>query len=1039
MLIKSPFKVLMLLALFSGLCILKQSVQAQAVSQTEKKVTGKVTDENGSALAGVSVTVKGTSKGAITDESGLFSIDVSGNNNVVLVLSSINYAKKEIKVGNESSLNVQLSAKSTSLDEVVVVGYGTQRKVDLTGAVGSVSRKDILNKPFTSPDQILGGRVSGVVIANRSGDPGAPIDVRIRGVGTTGNNQPLWVIDGVPIVQTTNITVNTGSSTESNPLAGINTSDIESMDVLKDASATAIYGARAANGVIIVTTRRGKKGRTSLSYDGYQGVQYVPKGRRLDVLNVEQYLALQTELGRNLSQFSSKPFVDWQEAIFQNGPVTSHNLTVSGGTDNATFSVGAGYLGNTGVELGQNFKRLSLKVTSDINVGKYLRFGESVIVSSVNRLVQSESGLFAASGAAHNAPYYEIYDPNGPLGYNLETDQTHGAGANGTNYVWRSDTRVNETRINSKKLLGSVYAEVEPLKGLKYRITGGIDYNVGDGTFFQEAADFGDEQRRSLLVQERPLELTINTTQTLTYKANFGKHDLTALVGYEETSFEFNKMRIQGSNLFNSNVFLPSVASTVASANEADHWALRGLLARVFYSFDDKYLFTFNVRRDESSRFSPANRSDIFPSFSVGWKLSKEKFMANQNFFSDLKIRASWGESGNQYTGGNFAYLPSLATTIFYVIGAGNQRIVRGPTPIIFSNSKVKWERSAQTDIGLDATLLNGKIDITFDYFNKVTNDVLLSLPIPYSSGYFLPADANLGSIKNTGIELALNYRNKINDFRYSIGGNITTVSNKVTSLGNIPEIITGTSGRQSHRTSVGESLGYFYGYKTDGIYQNAAEAAAALPDAFSSGAQPGDIRFLDVNGDKRVDAGDRTKIGSSIAKFYYGVNLTANWKALDLSIFLQGVGGIDIFNDTRSSFENMNNGSNQLTTVLERWKGEGTSNTMPRASNDDPNGNNRYSDRWVEKGDFLRIKNLQVGYTFPSGSLSKLTKDFITGSRFYIGINNLATFTKYKGYDPEVTRGFSFQKGEFALANGQDSGGSPQPTVVQVGWTINF
>ena len=1036
---KITSRVFLVLLLSGYLGVSTMHSLAQVSGGAAIKISGKVTDENAAGIAGVSITLKGTTRGTATDASGFFTLDVP-DKNAVLRFSSLNYDLKEVIVGNSTLLNVQLTQneKTKNLGEVVVVGYGTQRKVDLTGAVASVSRKDFVNKPFTSPDQILGGRVSGVNIANRSGDPGAPIDVRIRGVGTTGTNQPLWVIDGVPIVQTSNITVNTGSSTESNPLAGINASDIESIDVLKDASASAIYGARAANGVIIVTTRRGKEGRTSLTYDGFYGIQSVPKNRQFDVLNVAEYIALQSELGRNFSAFNSKPFVDWQDLIFQKGPVHSHNLTISGGSQKSNFSIGAGFIDNTGVELGQNFKRVSLKVNSDLGVGKYLKFGESLIISSVNRLTQSESGLFAAFGGSQNAPYYQPFDPAGPLGYNIETDGTHGPGATGVNYVFRSVLRVNETRIFSKKMLSSVYGELEPISGLKYRITGGIDYNVGDGTFFQEAADFGDEQRRSLLVQERPLELTTNLTQTLTYIKSFGKHDLTALVGYEETSFKFNKMRIQGSNLFNSNVLLPSVASTVASANEADHWALQGLLGRVFYSYDNKYLFTFNVRRDATSRFDKKNRSDIFPSFSAGWRISDESFMKDQKIFTALKLRGSWGESGNQFTGQNFAYLPSLATTIFYVIGAG-QTIVRGPAPIVFANDKLKWERSAQTDLGFDATLFAGKIDITFDYFNKVTNDVLLSLPIPYSSGYFLPADANLGKIKNTGIELSVNYRNRIGDFRYSIGGNITTVNNKVVSLGDIPEIITGTGGGQTHRTTVGESLGYFYGYKTNGIYQNAAEVAQALPDAFSGGPQPGDIRFVDVNGDKKVDAGDRTKIGSSIPKFFYGINISVAYKSFDFSAFLQGVGGIEIYNGAGIGLQNMTSGNNQLKTVLNRWKGEGSSNTIPRASLDDVNANNRYSDRWIEKGDFLRIKNLQIGYTLPSVGISKFTKELISGSRVYIGVNNLATFTKYKGYDPEVTRGFSFQKGEFPLANGQDGGGSPQPTIVQFGWSFTF
>jgi len=368
------------------------------------RVSGKVVDENGNGVANVTVTVQGTQVATKTDESGNYTIQAPSNG--TLLFTSVGYGNSQLAVSGRSTVNATMTTQSSNLNEVVVVGYGTQRKVDLTGSVASVTRKDFVNKPFTSPDQILGGRVPGVNITNRSGDPGAPIDVRIRGVGTTGTNQPLWVIDGVPIVQTTNMTVNTSSTTESNPLAGINTNDIESIDVLKDASASAIYGARAANGVIIVTTRRGKEGRTSLTYDGFYGVQYVPQGKRFDVLNVDEYLALQSELGRNLSQFKGQPYVDWQDAIFQQGPVNSHNLTISGGSQKATFNIGAGYLDNTGVELAQHFKRLSLKVNSDVSVGKYLKFGESMLVSAVDRLTQSESGLFAAYSAAQNAPYY---------------------------------------------------------------------------------------------------------------------------------------------------------------------------------------------------------------------------------------------------------------------------------------------------------------------------------------------------------------------------------------------------------------------------------------------------------------------------------------------------------------------------------------------------------------------------------------------------------------------------------------------------------
>ena len=1007
----------------------------------EVTITGTVTGaEDGSELPGVNVLVKGTSIGTITDVEGNYRLSAP-DDATTLVFSFVGYLAKEVPINGQTTIDVTLESDVKSLEEVVVVGFGTQKKADLTGAVGSIPAAEIAEKPITSPDQILAGRVSGVQISNRSGDPGAPINVRIRGVGTAGANQPLWVIDGVPIVQTSNITVNTSSSTETNPLAGINPNDIASIDVLKDAASAAIYGARAANGVIIVTTKRGEAGRTSVTYDGYVGTQTVPEARRIDVLNVDQFIDLQGEIGRDVSQFRGQPFVDWQDAIFRNSPMQSHNVTASGGSETINFSVSAGYLTQQGTERAQDFERYSFKANSDIKVGKNNRFtfGESLLVSFYDRLVQSESGRFAAFNGAINAPYFQIYDPDGPLGYNAENPDNTGT-ANGQNYVYRTDLNVEETRVKSRKILGNIYGQLEIIEGLTYKIAAGIDYNIGDGIFYQAPVTFSQigDPRLSLLVQSRPIELTTNVTNTLTYTRAFGKHNLTALIGHEETNFRFDKVRIQGRDLFNPAVRLASVASVIAAGNEADQWALRGFLGRLNYSFGSKYLATFNVRRDATSRFAKGNRSDIFPSASVGWRITEENFFPQGGFIEDLKIRAGWGQSGNQFTGQNFAFLSSININPFYVVGNG-QEVVRAPVPTTLANADLVWETSTQTDIGLDAAFWEGRIELTFDYYDKVTDDVLLSLPIPAVSGFFLPTDANVGQIKNRGIEIALNYNNRIGELNYSIGGNLTTVDNEVTSLGELTSINTGIGGGQTHRTVEGESLGHFYGFKTDGIYQTQADIDNAPPDALSVARQPGDIRFVDVNEDGVVDNNDRTILGSPIPDFYYGINLSANWKGFDLSALLQGVGGMQVYNAARQSLESMNGGTNQSTRVLDRWTGPNTSNEIPRATQDDLNNNTRFSDRWVEDADFLRIRNIQLGYAVPSETLESLTDGFVNRVRVYVGVQNLATFTQYLGFDPEVTRGQSFQKGEFPLATGQDSGGSPQPRIFQVGAQVGF
>ncbi len=1014
----------------SGLIYSKESLEIE--------ITGQVSSEEGETLPGVNVLVKGTSIGTITDIDGNYRVSAPDNAET-LVFSYVGYLTKEIPINGQNVINVSLSPDVTALEEVVVVGFGTQKKADLTGAVGSIPSEEIAAKPITSPDQILAGRISGVHISNRSGNPGAPINVRIRGVGTAGANQPLWVIDGVPIVQTSNITVNTGSYTETNPLAGINPNDIESIDVLKDASSAAIYGARAANGVIIVTTKRGKQGRTSVTYDGYVGFQNVAENKKIDVLNVDQFIDLQAQLGRDYSQFQGDPFVDWQDAVFRTGSMQSHNITTSGGTENVNFSVSGGYLNQEGVELAQGFERYSFKANSDFKVGNRLKFGESILVSYYDREVQSQSGAFGALNSALNAPYFKIYNPDGPFGYNPENPTTTG-GARGANYVYRNDHRASETRIKSLKILGNLYGELELFRGLKYRISGGIDYNVGDAFTYDgpiSLSGIGLPQL-SLLVQSRPIELTTNISNTLTYANTFGKHSLTLLLGHEETNFRFDKIRLQGRDLFSTSVRFASVANTVAAGNEADQWALRGFLGRVNYSFADKYLLTFNVRRDATSRFAENNRSDIFPSLSAGWRISEESFFPENSFVDDVKIRGGWGQSGNQFTGLNFAFISSLNLNPFYVIGQ-NQQIIRAPVPTNFANADLKWETSTQTDIGLDMSMLEGRIDLTFDYYRKITKDILLGFPIPAVSGYFLPTDANIGEILNSGIELAINYNNSIGDFSYRIGGNITTVKNEVTSLGSIPQIITGIGGGQTHRTIKGEPLGHYYGFKTDGLFQSQEEVNAAPEDALSGGREPGDIRFVDINNDGVVDNNDRTKLGSPIPDYYYGINLSGNWKGLDLSILLQGVGGMQVYNAARRGLENLQNMNNQSTRVLDRWTGPGTSNTIPRATAVDPNNNNRFSDRWIEDADHMRIRNIQLGYTVPSTVLESMTDSFITNIRAYVGVQNLATFTDYLGYDPEVTRGFSFQKGEFPLATGEDSGGGPQPQIFQIGLQATF
>jgi TonB-dependent starch-binding outer membrane protein SusC len=996
----------------------------------EKKVSGKVTDENGTPMDNVSVVVKGQTQGTVTDASGVYSLNVPGDN-TVLVFSYAGYVSQEMNTSGKTTINLQLTpdAKKAGLEEVVVVGYGTQKKRDLTGSVGSISLKDFANKPFTSPDQILTGRIAGVNITNRSGDPGAPIEVRIRGIGTAGNNQPLWIIDGVPVAtNTTTITVNTGSQTESNPLAGINPSDIESIDVLKDASATAIYGARANNGVILVTTKRGKVGAAKLSYDGYIGVQSVPKNKLFEVLNTEEYIKFQKDgMGNDYSAFAGKPNVDWQDLVFKTGIGTSHNLTLSGGSQNATYSFGAGYFKQEGIQIAQDFTRYSGKATSDVKVGKYIKFGESLLLSRTERQTQSEDFSNAGAGAARNAPFFQPYTATGE--YNPANPTTTG-GAAAQNFLWNADPNVGFTKTAQNKILGNLYGEIEPIKGLKYKASLGLDYNEATGLFYQNAVDFSgiSSPRTAIIVNEQPKEATLTLTHTLTYDKTFGKNKITALIGYEQTSYLLRRLRVQGNGLFNPPLGLAGGSAAFGSAETADRWNIQGKLARIFYSYDNRYLVTATVREDKSSRFAAANNTGIFPSFSLGWRLSEEKFLKKSELFDDLKIRGGWGQSGNQFTGTNFSYLPALSSFVKYVVGSG-QTIVTGYAPVLFANPDLKWETAIQTNIGLDFTMLKYKLSGSIDYFSRTTKDLLISVPVALTTGFYQFADLNSGTLTNKGVEFTANYRDKIGEFGYNIGGNFTYVKNEFTKLPDGIDYIQ----LNDKRISLGRPLGYFYGLKTNGIYQTDAEVPAT--DGYA-GAKAGDIRFVDVNGDKKLTDDDRTFLGSPIPQFFYGITLGADYKLFDLSIVLQGVGNYTVYNGPRAGLESMTSSENQSIAVLNRWTPTNKSNTIPRA-NSGYNTNNGLSDRFLENAAFLRVKNLQLGYNFKS--ISAATKGVISYARFYIGVANLFTFTKYKGYDPEVTRQQSFAGGENQFLNGYDNGNAPQSRMVQFGWQINF
>ena len=999
----------------------------------QQSVSGTVKDAEGTPLPGASIVEKGTTNGTQTDFDGNFSISVTGSN-AILVISYLGFSKQEIAIGEQTTINVVLQQDSAKLDEVVVVGYGTQKKSDVTGAISQIKLDENSPGAYSSLDKMISGQASGIHITSESGDPGTATNIRIRGTSTIGDNQPLWVIDGFPTV--------------GNPTRNLNVQDIESIEVLKSTSAAAIYGARASNGVIIVTTRRGKDGKTRASYNTYFGFQQ--SSDSFDVLSVDEYVDFQNELGNDFSSFRGQNFVDWQDLITDNGAIIQdHNINVSAGNENSNYSVTGGYFDQESVTKGAEFKRYNVRVNSDFKVGKLLKFGESLQIthtkSETRRISNGQIGF--VTHAAVNAPFYEPFG-DGPFGYNLVDSNTAGAATSITNNVLAAaDSRVAPGEFSAFGILGNLYAELKIFDGLTYRISGGINYNAGGSAILSRAFNgslgrwVGTDVAGARFTRTSTKDLTTNLTNLLRYEKQFGKHSFNVLAGYEETVFDSELIGTIGLGLPFEDIQIAANADDVLSLEEIDQFALVGWLGRLAYNYDDKYLLTVNIRNDKSSRFAEDRRSQTFPSFSVGWNISNESFFPENDIVNTLKLRGGWGQSGNQFTGENFAYIPSLNLGGSVIIGA-DQNAVLTPVPLGLTSPDLTWEVVNQTDFGIDARLFNRKLDLTLEYYNRRTEDILLSVQAPGAGGAGLQeALINAGQVTNKGFEASLGYNFSAGKVDFNIGANITTVDNVVDKLDsqNTPIVATiADDFAETNITEVGSSIGSFYGWVMDGIFQNQGEIDA---HAFQNdNTAPGDIRFSDLNGDGVINGDDRKAIGSSIPGLYYGLNIGANYKGFDFTMLFQGVGDVQLLNGARFELERMRNTSNQSRTVLGRWTPQNPSTSIPRATADDPNGNGRMSTRWVENAGFLRMKNLQVGYTLSDDKLNKWFGGHVSSLRLYSAVQNAFVLTNYSGLDPEVTVGANFTgSSDSPIANGQDDGRTPTPITYQVGLQVSF
>lgn len=982
-------------------------------------IEGTVTDSTtGDPLPGVNIIVKGTSNGAATDPKGHYTLDVSSSTDT-LQFSYIGYTTKTIPVNGQSQINVQLSPTTISGHQLVVVGYGTQQKRDVTGAISSVQGSDMDKLPTTSFDQALQGKASGVQITPASGAPGAQATVRIRGVGTLNDASPLYVVDGM-------IT---------NDISFLSPDNIQSVNVLKDASAEAIYGSRGANGVIIITTKQAQKNqKTQVSLNAYYGWQEIQ--HKISLTNASQYATLVNELNKNEGRpaaFSNPSSLgagtDWQSLVYQTAPMEHYDLNVSGGTNNMTYNVSGNFVNQKGIIPKSGYKRVSLRINNEYDISKNIKFGHNIVFThSYNKHAPNVVGQtyyvdptvspYTSSGAFSNTTTLA------PIGNPLATIYyTH-------------------NKYFNDRLVGNVYATVDFLKHFEFKSNFGLDMiRMDDKVFNPEFFVSSIQQNKiSNLTVENDKQRSWLWDNTLTYKQTIGNSQIKAMADFTSQSFFSENLSGTRSNIVgngSSRALWYLQAGNSQSASNADYvpndWSMLSYLGRINYSYLDRYLLTANFRVDGSSRFGSNNRYGFFPSIALGWRMSDEPFMRNISFISHFKLRGSWGKIGNDKIS-SFPGIPTVQGNLNAVFGP-QESINYGATVVDLANPNVKWEETTQKDIGLETGFFNDQLQVNVDYYNKLTNGILVQVPIPLYVGAQSNPYVNAAKVLNRGFDFNVKWRQLTGDFNYSIGVEASTVHNEVKSLGqgkqNIYAGSPGVGGFLTTRTAPGLPIGSFYGYKVVGVFQNQSQLSQ---DATTTNYTevPGDLMFKDINGDGKIDpAHDRTYLGSSIPSLTFGINLSAGYKDFDLSASFTGQTGNKIYNAKKMARFGT---PNFETSYLNRWHGPGTSNSEPRVTN----GGVNYvvSSRFLEDGSYLELKNLQLGYTLPGDFASQL---HVQKLRFYLNGSNLVTFTKYSGYTPQITNYNPGDPSSENLSNGIDHGIYPVARSFSIGLDMTF
>ncbi|WP_442794833.1 SusC/RagA family TonB-linked outer membrane protein [Pelobium manganitolerans] len=990
------FKELHIPKIFLMVCMLFAGTAA--MSQNLKKVTGTILDEQGETIIGATVMVKSDGgRGTVTDINGKFTIDVPDN--AILVISYMGFLKQEISTEGKTDIRVILKANAQELETVVVVGYGVVRKKDLTGATASVSSKTLKDQPVASITEALQGRAAGVMITN-SGAPGSNSSIRIRGLGSINDSSPLVVIDGVP----TDLNLN-----------AINQNDVESIDILKDASATAIYGSRGANGVVLITTKKGKDGKGTFAFSSNVAVQDaigVPK-----LLNASQFASLHNEMMVNAGNAQRPDFTDpttwgegtnWYDELIQTGMMRNTSLSYSGGNEKSTYYVSGSVFDQKGIVINTDFKRYTAQFNNESKTLSWLKFGNNLTFSHDKK----RNGSYDILGTMRALPTQPVYDDEGNYSGPGNNAQWYG---DMRNPIGTANLEKNETK--GYNLLGNIYGEATILKKIVFKTLGGIDYKDWNSVSFSPKYDWKPiPVPQSTRGEGWNKSITYLWDNTLTYMDNFaGKHSLNAMIGSSAQNNDFRY--INGSkkeflsddyNQLNNGLLEPQIGGG------RSEWSLLSFFGRVNYSYDNKYLLTATVRRDGTSRIASKNRWGTFPSFSAAWRITEESFYKKNNILSDAKLRFGYGETGNQAPLDTYAAITRLNTSQYVFNGTPVATLY----PLVMPSPDIKWEVVKQWNLGVDASLLNQRIDVTFDTYIKNTSDMLVGMSVPITTGYsdIYTPQINAGKVQNKGWEFTISSRNTTGAFEWNTNANVSYNKNEIKKLdGDVPIYF----GSQVH--AVGKPVSAFYGYVTNGIFQNLTDVNNYALQV-DGGTAPGDIRFRDLDNNGVINEFDRTFIGNPTPYWIFSMNNSFNYKNFDFQVYLQGVAGNEIYNGNRVSLEGMSTTVNQSVKVLDRWTGEGTSNVIPRAVYADPNNNNRSSNRFIEDGSFVRLKSVILGYTLPSKALAKA---YISNARFYISGNNLLTLTNYSGFDPEVS--------------GVDSGNYPFTRTINFGIDIKF